>query len=121
MITLEEINNLGSGRIINYDGEEALRRVTQYGYALQYVHNQTSELCLAAVTQNGDALQFVDVSIFNKEKKAVSGEFAIYKSNEGYILYDNDSNPINTLKVDSIGNSLKIGTIRLANIEIKGV
>lgn len=33
--------------------------VKQYGYALQYVKEQTPELCLEAVKQNGCALQYV--------------------------------------------------------------
>ena len=48
---------LNKHRVISYEGEEALEAVTQYGLALQYVHNQTPEICLAAVKQYGLALQ----------------------------------------------------------------
>ena len=36
-----------------------LEKVTQNGRALEYVKEQTPEICLAAVTQNGRALKFV--------------------------------------------------------------
>jgi G:T-mismatch repair DNA endonuclease (very short patch repair protein) len=36
-----------------------LAAVKQYGRALQFIQEQTPELCLAAVQQNGYALQFV--------------------------------------------------------------
>ena len=39
--------------------EEDLQKVKQDGYALQYVKEQTYELCLAAVKQEGRALHFV--------------------------------------------------------------
>lgn len=34
--------------------------IKQNGYALQFVEEQTPEICLAAVQQNGFALQFVE-------------------------------------------------------------
>ena len=33
--------------------------VTQNGFALEYVTNQTEAICIAAVTQNGFALEYV--------------------------------------------------------------
>ena len=39
--------------------EEALKMVRRDGMALQYVREQTSEICLVAVKQDGLALQFV--------------------------------------------------------------
>jgi hypothetical protein len=45
--------------IINYEGDEALEAVKEDGYALQYVKEQTPEICLAAVKQNGYVLQYV--------------------------------------------------------------
>jgi len=41
------------------DGERALNFVKQNGLALEFVKNQTPEICLAAVKQNGLALEFV--------------------------------------------------------------
>ena len=36
----------------------------QNGYALQYVEEQTPEICLAAVKQNGYSLRYVNPKIF---------------------------------------------------------
>ena len=46
--------------------------VKQNGDALQYVHNQTPEICEAAVKENGYALQYVDSSIFKDVPKEVT-------------------------------------------------
>lgn len=43
--------------IRNY--EEDLQKVKQYGHALQYVKEQTPEICLASVKKTGIALRFV--------------------------------------------------------------
>ncbi|MBA2706121.1 MAG: DUF4116 domain-containing protein [Blastocatellia bacterium] len=43
----------------NLSGKEALEAVKQNGYALQFVREQTPEICLGAVRQNGYALQYV--------------------------------------------------------------
>jgi len=45
--------------IVNYLGDEALAAINQNGYALKYVKEQTTKICLAAVSKDGDALQFV--------------------------------------------------------------
>jgi len=45
--------------IMNYEWEDALRRVKQNWYALQYIHNQTEEICIEAVKQDWDALKYV--------------------------------------------------------------
>ncbi len=58
-ITLEKIKKLGRGEIISYTEKEALEAVRKDGLALQYVHNQTSEICLAAVKKDGYALKYV--------------------------------------------------------------
>ena len=58
-ITLEQVKQLGNGKIITYSGEEALYQVKQDGYALQYVYNQTPKICLEAVKQDGYALRYV--------------------------------------------------------------
>ena len=50
--------------IIEYRGAKALEAVKQNGYALQYVREQTPEMCIEAVKQNGDALRYVDKSVF---------------------------------------------------------
>ena len=44
--------------------EIALAAVTQNGYVLQYVKDQTPEIALAAVTQDWDALRYVNLDIF---------------------------------------------------------
>jgi len=43
----------------NQTDEICLEAVKQYGWALQFVKKQTDEICLEAVKQNGNALQFV--------------------------------------------------------------
>ena len=43
---------------------DPLKAVKQDGYALQYVQNQTEEICLEAVKQNGYARYYIDMSIF---------------------------------------------------------
>jgi len=47
--------------------EICLEAVKQEGYVLRYVAEQTEEICLAAVKQEGDALRFVNVSMFGKD------------------------------------------------------
>jgi len=54
--------------IHNQTKEICLEAVKQEGYALQYVHHQTEEICLEAVKQEGYALQFVNKSIFTEKK-----------------------------------------------------
>ena len=44
----------------NLKGDEAMNAVKQNGYALQYVTEQTEQICLEAVKQNGDALRYVN-------------------------------------------------------------
>ena len=44
--------------------EICIEAVKQDGYALQYVKEQTQEICIEAVKQDGYALEFVDKSIF---------------------------------------------------------
>ena len=59
---LEEFLEKVNGReqdIINYSEKEAFEAVRQDGYALQYVKDQTPELCLEAVKQDGYALRYV--------------------------------------------------------------
>ena len=68
-ITLEQVKQLGNGKIITYSGEEALYQVKKYGIALQYVRNQTPEICLAAVKENGDVLRYVDERCFESDTK----------------------------------------------------
>ena len=48
--------------------EESFEAVKNYGHALQYVKNQTNEICLEAVKNYGDALQYVKLN-FDEEKK----------------------------------------------------
>jgi hypothetical protein len=59
LITLDEIKRIGKGEIIVLSGSEALLAVKQKGYALQYVKEQTPEICMEAVKENGYALQYV--------------------------------------------------------------
>ena len=52
-----------SSLVVAYVGLERIKNdllaVTQDGWALEYVEEQTHEICLAAVQQNGYALEFV--------------------------------------------------------------
>ena len=52
----------------NLEGKKALEAVKQNGYALQYVKEQTEEICFEAVKQDGYALQYVNENIFTKEE-----------------------------------------------------
>ena len=45
--------------VTNQTEQICLEAVKQYGYALQYVTNQTKKICLEAVKDNGYALQYV--------------------------------------------------------------
>jgi len=47
-------------------GSADLDAVKQNGRALEYVKDQTPEICLAAVKQGSGALAYVDKSIFDK-------------------------------------------------------
>lgn len=64
---LKEVNAQESD-IISYTEEETIRKVKQNGYALQYVREQTPEICMAAVKENKVALHYVDKSIFETFK-----------------------------------------------------
>jgi len=44
-----------------------LEMVTQYGWALEYIKQQTPEICMAAVTQYGYALKYVEEKYKTKE------------------------------------------------------
>ena len=66
MITLKKIKEIWRWEIITYRWEEALEAVKQDWYALQYVKEQTPEMCLEAVKENWDALRYVDESIFEE-------------------------------------------------------
>jgi len=55
---LKEVNAQESD-IISYTEEEAIRKVKENGYLLQYVRKQTPEICMAAVKENGYLLQYV--------------------------------------------------------------
>jgi hypothetical protein len=41
--------------------------VQKYGYALQFVQNQTDEICMAAVRQNGFAAVYIKAEIFDRD------------------------------------------------------
>ena len=49
--------------------EEDLQKVKQDGYALQYVKEQTYELCLFAVKQNGQAINDVKDPLLKAQLK----------------------------------------------------
>jgi hypothetical protein len=51
--------NWEENTMINYEWEEALMAVKQNWSVLQYVRNQTEEICLEAVKQDWYALQYV--------------------------------------------------------------
>ena len=59
--------NLKADGIISYSGDEAIKAVEQDGYALQYVKEQTPDICIKAVEQNGNALRYVDKAVFDPE------------------------------------------------------
>jgi hypothetical protein len=69
-MTLKEFLKKVGGRvesIITYAGNDALKAVEQNGYALQYVKDQTPEVCLKAVERNGYALRYVNKGIFEAD------------------------------------------------------
>ena len=53
-------NGLALQFIQNQTSEICMTAVQQNGLALQFVHNKTPEICLAAVQQNGLALQYIN-------------------------------------------------------------
>ena len=46
-----------------------LEAVKRNGYALRHVKDQTEDICLEAVKRNGDASRFIDKSVFLKNSK----------------------------------------------------
>jgi len=61
-MTLQEFLKAVGGKesdIISYSGQKAMAAVKQNGYSLQYVKEQTPEICMAAVKQDGDSLRYV--------------------------------------------------------------
>lgn len=65
-MTYEEfLNKTGAkGESVVLEGEDAMAAVKKDGWALQYAHVQTPELCMAAVQQDAWALQYVDKRVF---------------------------------------------------------
>ena len=56
---LKKLKELKEKSYKYFNEEKALDAVERNGFALQYVKEQTLEICLEAVKQNGDALQYV--------------------------------------------------------------
>jgi len=54
--------------------------VSQYGYALQYVKEQTDKICKAAVSQNGDAWRYFSKKIYSKLKVTKTEEKQVCRS-----------------------------------------
>ena len=55
----------------NLSGDEAMEAVKQDGYALQYVGNQTEEICLEAVKQDDYALRYVSNQFFENDEEDI--------------------------------------------------
>ena len=55
----------------NLSGIDALLSVKQNGHSLQYVKDQTTDICLAAVKQDGYLLQYVNEEIFNIQRSYI--------------------------------------------------
>lgn len=49
-----------------YSKKYCLTRVKRHGEALQFVKNQTEEICIEAIKQNPKAIQYVDIKRFPK-------------------------------------------------------
>lgn len=80
---LEKVNRK-ENEIIEYVGKEAIEAVKQNGYSLQYVKEQTSEICLEAVKRNELSLRYVNKSIFTKARIIVLDKKEIEISEESY-------------------------------------
>ena len=86
-MTLQEFLKAVGGKesdIISYSGQKAMAAVKQNGYSLQYVKEQTPEICMAAVKQNGDSLQYVKEQIFSKVRTLEFDGKSISISEESY-------------------------------------
>ena len=70
----------------NLSGKEALEAVKQDGYALQFVNEQTPEICLEAVKQYGYALSYV-----NEQTPEICLEAV--KRDGGALSYVNEQTP----------------------------
>ncbi len=69
--------------VIEQTAEICLKAVEQDGYALQYVIEQTAEICLKAVEQDGYALQYVNENLFTQGKvKITANGKTVYISKE---------------------------------------
>ena len=58
-LTIQELIKQKESTYKYFNEQDALKAVKQYGYALQFVKEQTEAICLAAVKEDRDALQFV--------------------------------------------------------------
>ena len=86
-MTLEEFLGKVNGKesnIIEYNNSDSLEAVKQDGDSLQYVKEQTSEICLEAVKQDGYSLQYVKKSIFSKTRIIILDKQKIKISEESY-------------------------------------
>jgi len=60
--------------------QEALEAVRQDGAALQFVRNQTEEICLEAVKQSGYALSYVNKDIIDNYLNSLKEEMLVSPS-----------------------------------------
>ena len=56
---LKKTNCKEENMMMEYSGEEALKKVKQNGWAIQYINNPTEEMMLEAVKQDGLAIQYI--------------------------------------------------------------
>ena len=68
---LKELLELKTKYYKYFDLEESLAAVQKDGWALQFVKEQTPEICLAAVKENSDALKYVKEKVIENYLAAV--------------------------------------------------
>ena len=102
-ITLEELKALAPNHeIVSYRGQEAIDKVKQNGYALQYVKEQTEEICKLAVSQSGYALKYVKEQTEEICKLAISQSgYALQYVDESIFMSERD------LKIQEIESTIK--------------
>lgn len=60
-MTIQDLLKLKESTYENWTEEEALRAVRRNSHNLQYVKNQTEEICMAAIEQNEAAIAYVAI------------------------------------------------------------
>lgn len=111
-----------NGLLINYVKEQTpelcMLAVQQNGFALKYINNKTIELCMLAVQQNGIALEYVPTELQNDSAKHCLYELAVQQNGLALEYVKEQTYEICKLAVQEHGFSLYYVNEQFKTIEL---